>query len=193
MASMVAPVNDSSDDLLGDPIAWFFSEHQRHRKFCDLMQRSALSTIYDERVLCSLLEFVVDDLGLHVLDEEQDLFPLLRARARPEDMIERVLGRLAGEHEKDLRRAAAVRSHLESCLRMGVPIGRSNKRRNALQAFAIQERSHLALENAVVLPIARLRLTPQDLADLRRRIAKRRGLHLATRPRRRRPVPPVRR
>ena len=37
---------------------------------------------------------------------------------------------------------------------------------------------HLALENAVVLPIARLRLSAEDLLALSRRLAARRGLVL---------------
>jgi len=169
-------VAEKPDHLLADPIAWFFAEHQRHRQFCDLMQLASMATTFDAEVLTWLLDFVVDDLALHVLDEEQDLFPLLRARAEPEDDIERLVGRLAGEHAKDLTRAAAVRQHLQTCLRQRAPIGRNNVRRRALEAFAIQERGHLALENAVVLPIARRRLSEPDLAGLSQRLAARRGM-----------------
>jgi iron-sulfur cluster repair protein YtfE (RIC family) len=176
MAPNPTQVADTPDDLLSDPIGWFFSEHQRHRQFCDLMQRTAMATSYDEKVLSWLHDFVVHELALHVLDEEEDLFPLMRTRARPEDDLEKVLGRLSGEHAKDLTRAAAVRHHLEYCLRQKVPISRNNGRRRALESFAIQERGHLALENAVVLPIARLRLTERDLLDLSSRLAARRGV-----------------
>ncbi|MFN3467316.1 MAG: PCRF domain-containing protein, partial [Candidatus Brocadiales bacterium] len=41
-----------------------------------------------------------------------------------------------------------------------------------------KELQHLALENAVVLPIARLRLTAKDLQAMSRRLAARRGLVL---------------
>jgi hemerythrin-like domain-containing protein len=167
---------ETPDDLLSDPIGWFFSEHQRHRQFCDLMQRTAMATSFDEKVLTWLHDFVVHELALHVLDEEEDLFPLMRTRAQPEDDLEKVLGRLSGEHAKDLTRAAAVRHHLEFCLRQQVPISRNNVRRRALEAFAVHERGHLALENAVVLPIARLRLTGRDLLDLSNRLATRRGI-----------------
>ena len=51
--------------------------------------------------------------------------------------------------------------------------------RTSLQAFASQELRHLALENAVVLPLARLRLTPADLKRLSRRLAERRHVALA--------------
>ena len=48
-------------------------------------------------------------------------------------------------------------------------------RRKILSEFASQERRHLGLENAVILPIARLRLDADDLATLGRRLAARRG------------------
>ncbi|TAJ70282.1 MAG: hemerythrin domain-containing protein [Phenylobacterium sp.] len=183
MAPSRAQVAETPDDLLSDPIAWLFAEHHRHRQFCDLMQRTSMATNYDEALLSWLLDFVVHELALHVLDEEEDLFPLMRARAQPEDDLDKVLTRLSGEHAKDLTRAAAVRRHLETCLRQQAPISRSNVRRRALESFAVQERSHLALENAVVLPIARLRLTERDLVELSNRLATRRGI--ARRPARR--------
>jgi len=183
MASSPVEVAETPDELLADPISWFFAEHHRHRQFCDLMQRATMATAYDEEVIGWLLDFVVHELALHVLDEEEDLFPLMRLRAQPEDKLETILGRLSGEHAKDLARAAAVRRHLEICLRQRVPIGRNQDRRRALDAFAVHERGHLALENAVVLPIARLRLTERDLVDLSSRLARRRGV--ARRPARR--------
>jgi hemerythrin-like domain-containing protein len=169
-------VAETPDDLLSDPIGWFFAEHQRHRLFCDLMQKASIATSFEPDPIAWLLKFVVQDLSLHVLDEEQDLFPLLRARGEPEDHIDALLGRLTGEHAKDLSRAAAVRQHLETCLRLKVPISRNNGRRRSLQAFATQERSHLALENAAVLPIARLRLSEDDLLNLASRLAARRDV-----------------
>lgn len=178
-------IAETPDELLSDPIDWFFAEHQRHRQFCDLMQRASMATTYDEALIRWLLDFVVHELALHVLDEEEDLFPLMRARAQPEDDLGKVLGRLQSEHAKDLTVAAVVRHHLETCLRLRAPIGRNNVRRRALEAFAVQERGHLALENAVVLPIARLRLTERDLLDLSNRLATRRGVA-------RRPVRPRR-
>ncbi len=171
-----AQVVETPDNLLSDPLAWFFAEHHRHRQFCDLMQRTSMANTYDEEVLSWLLDFVVHELALHVLDEEEDLFSLMRTRAQPEDDLDKVLSRLSREHGKDLTRAAAVGRHLETCLRTQVPISRNNVRRRALESFAIQERSHLALENAVVLPIARLRLTERDLLELSSRLATRRGV-----------------
>ncbi len=176
MSSDHVNIPDFPEGLPGDPIGWFLSEHQRHRQFCDLMRKAATAPVFDEELTTWLLDFVVHELAQHVWDEERDFFPMLRARALPEDEVDQVLGRLSSEHAKDLGHAQTVQGHLETCLRLRKPIGRSATRRRALQDFASQELRHLALENAVILPLARLRLTPQDLATLGRKLAARRGL-----------------
>lgn len=169
---------DIPTDLLDDPIAWFLAEHQRHRQFCELMRRAATQTTFDEELMTWLLDFVVHELAQHVWDEEQVFFPLLRARALPEDEIDPVLRRLSSEHAKDLGHAQKVQQHLQDCVDRRIPAGRAAARRRALQAFADQELRHLALENAVVLPLARLRLTRDDMTTLGRKLAMRRGFEI---------------
>lgn len=178
MSSNHAEAPDLPVGLLNDPIDWFLAEHLRHRQFCELMRRAATATVYDEELVTWLLDFVVHELAQHVWDEEQDFFPMLRARALPEDEVDAILGRLAAEHAKDLGHARVVQLHLEACLAQRLPLGRSAVRRQALQAFSAQELRHLALENAVVLPLARLRLTAADLFVLSHKLAARRGLKL---------------
>jgi hemerythrin-like domain-containing protein len=180
MSANRAEAPDLPLGLLNDPIDWFLAEHQRHRQFCALMRRASTATVFDEELVSWLLDFVVHELTQHVWDEEQDFFPLLRDRALPEDEVDEVLGRLATEHAKDLGHARVVQQHLEACLGQRLPLGRSAARRRALQAFSAQQLRHLALENAVVLPLARLRLTAADLGVLSQKLAARRGLRLAT-------------
>jgi hemerythrin-like domain-containing protein len=48
--------------------------------------------------------------------------------------------------------------------------------RTRLARFAGHARRHLILENAIILPFARLRLTRHDLETLRLRMMQRRGL-----------------
>jgi hypothetical protein len=49
----------------------------------------------------------------------------------------------------------------------------------ALLKLAKQEKSHMALENAVVMPLARRRLTADDFEALSMRLAARRGVMMA--------------
>lgn len=173
-------IEDIPRELMTEPLDWFFAEHYRHRQFCRLVTEVAVAHVFDGERITALVEFIRNDLALHIIDEEEDLFPLLRRRALPEDQIEDVLGRLSAEHKTDSLRAQAVRDHLETCLARQTAPGMVPEARKALQDFASQELRHLALENAVVLPIARLRLSRTDLLAMSRRLAARRGVVLET-------------
>jgi len=173
-----AVLEDIPPALMAEPLEWFFAEHFRHRQFCRLVQETAAAHVFDGERLTRLLEFLRNELALHIIDEEEDLFPLLRRRAQPEDDIERVLGLLSAEHRADAALADVVRGHVDACLEARTAPGMVPAARKAMQDFADQELRHLALENAVVLPMARMRLTPADLRSMSRRIAARRGVVL---------------
>lgn len=175
-------IEDIPLDLLREPLDWFFAEHYRHRQACRLMFDVALAHVFDGARVTALAEFLRNDLPLHIIDEEQDLFPLLRRRAHPEDAVETVLGMLSAEHKADAAHAQEVRDGLEACLAGQTAPGMDMGIRRRMQAFAAQELRHLALENAVVLPIARLRLSPADLQAMSRRLAARRGVVLEAAP-----------
>lgn len=173
-----ADIEEIPRELLREPLEWFFAEHYRHRQLCRLVEEVAAAKSFEPEPITRILDFIRYDLALHVIDEEEDLFPLLRRRALPEDEIENALGRLSAEHRADVAHAEAVRTRLESCLSARKPPGLDPQTRSALLTFARHELQHLALENAVVLPIARLRLSAEDLLALSRRLAARRGLVL---------------
>lgn len=161
--------------LLAEPIEWFFAEHFRHRQACKMIENVAAAMVFDRPKITELITFLDRDLPLHVIDEEEDFFPLLRRRCEAEDDVERVLGMLSAEHRADMVQASAVRDHLLTSLETESAPGLDPAQRKAMIAFAAQERRHLGLENAIVLPIARLRLDQEDLTTLGRRLAARRG------------------
>jgi carbonic anhydrase/hemerythrin-like domain-containing protein len=171
-ANSIEPIPDT---LMREPLAWFFAEHYRHRQLCLMIDRIANSKLFEEEAARAALAFIAHDLPLHILDEEEDFFPLLRRRCAPEDMIENVLGVLSADHTADLATAADVRRLLERSLRETCALGIDPGAQRALKAFSDQERRHLTLENAVVLPIARLRIGEGDLKALGERLAARRG------------------
>lgn len=163
------------DALIHEPLNWLFAEHYRHRQLCRLMEDMAKSATYDEATINEAIQFLGHDMPLHVLDEEEDLFPLLRRRATPDDDLEHVLGVLSGQHRGD-------REHIESLLAQLIKAQKDRKApsrdvalRGSIFDFVAHERQHVALENAVVLPIARLRLQAADLEALSARLAARRG------------------
>ncbi len=175
MATPVSGIEPISPDLMADPLDFFFAEHFRHRQLCHLIDQLSATVFFDADRIAEVVDFLRFEAPIHIIDEEEDLFPLLRRRCLPEDELEGVLGVLSAEHRADAVLGRAVRTHLEACLDTRSAPGASVEGRRDLSAFATQERRHLALENAVVLPIARQRLSEEDLTGLARRLAARRG------------------
>lgn len=161
--------------LISEPLNWLFAEHYRHRQLCKIVEGLARSGIYDEERLTLVIDFLRRDLPLHILDEEEDLFPLLRRRAQPEDDVERILGILASDHRADQDRVGNIIAGLEQARVARTPPSFDANLRALLTEFVGLERRHVALENAIVIPIARLRLKPEDLESLSERLAARRG------------------
>ena len=170
---MIAPM---PRDLLGNPLEFFMADHLRQRAAFALIEQLATVDTLDRALATHVLDFLGTDMVAHVLDEEDDLFPLLRRRCEPEDDIEHVLGDLSAEHAADERIALEVRAGLAEALEAGCAAGDIEYLRKRMLAFAYAESRHLALENGIILPLARARLTKDDLRDLSERMTKRRAV-----------------
>lgn len=160
-------------EQFASPLDYLFADHFRQRTLCHLIDRIADLPDRDEDCIAAVLRFLREEFGPHIRDEEDDLFPLLRRRAEPEDRVEDILDELCQEHAADRLDADTI---VEGFAKGG---GRSRPTK-AFQAllhrFAANERHHLTVENAIVLPLARVRLTFDDLRNLGRRMAARRGI-----------------
>jgi len=161
--------------LLADPLDFLFAEHFRQRKLCNLLEGMALSGFLDTRLAVGVLDFLQRDLVLHVADEEEDLFPLVRRRCKAGDQIDRVLSKLSAEHVDDHHLASILADGLQHAVSHSRSIAEEPGLSDVMADFARNERRHLALENAVLLPLARRRLAAADLAELSARMACRRG------------------
>jgi len=84
-----------------------------------------------------------------------------------------VLSALTAEHAGDRHLADIVIEGLHTALHDARPVSAQPGLREAMVDFARNERRHLALENSVVLPLARLRLTPDDLGQLSAQLLRR--------------------
>lgn len=175
MQAQETEIEKLPDTLIHEPLNWLFAEHYRHRQLCKLIDMLASSAAYNEEGMNEVIAFLEHDMPLHVLDEEEDLFPLLRRRAVPDDDLEHVLGVLSGEHKTDVDRVSALLFALIKARAARTSPALNPGLRTLLTEFATHERKHIALENAVILPIARLRLQPCDLQALSARLAARRG------------------
>lgn len=166
--------------LLYQPLDYIQADHLRQRVMCSLCEELAAQRQPSADVIRQLIAFIETELQVHIVDEEHDFFPLLRRRCEASDDVEPILGQLAGDHETDERLAATLVEGLRSFLdheRTALPAPVAE----TLRAFAKNERQHLALENATVMPLARRRLTVSDQRDLASRMAARRGIVLERR------------
>ncbi len=159
--------------LLGNPLDFIHEDHMRERTFCAALIDLACTETAMADLAGKIAEFLGQELPLHIADEEQDLFPLLRRRCMKEDEIGRVLERLHTD-----RRHAAINTPTVLTILKKFAAGTelSGEDNAALSTFADHSRRHLILENAVILPLARVRLTSEDLDTLRLRMMQRRGL-----------------
>lgn len=136
---------------------------------CNALERIAdgLPDIVDIRLITAVLPMVQDDLVIHVMDEEDGLFPLMQERVAPEDNFDAVLETLCLEHAADQGFAEELVDQLELLMDRGRP-DNPNMLGYMLRGFFEAQRRHLAWENAVVLPLADARLTAKDLKALAR-------------------------
>lgn len=161
--------------LLKTPLAYILADHHRQRELFSLCDELAASNVFDAMLAGTIATFLETEMELHVVDEEEDLFPMLRRRLLPGDDVERIMGLLSGEHAAD----EALAQEIVRGLRHGIETKAATTDPalcNALLTFADRQRRHLAVENAIIIPLAARRLSKKDTADLGRRMAVRRGI-----------------
>ena len=164
--------------LLADPLDYIFADHFRQRVLCNLLEELADAASLDVGKAEDVLAYIRAEMPVHIRDEEDDLFPLMRRRCAPEDEIDALLAKLGAEHVADDRFARQIVEGLTILAATGAPVRSMPDLRHKMLAFARSQRRHLMVENSILLPIARARLTRRDLANLAGRMAARRGIAL---------------
>lgn len=157
-----------------NPLNYIYEDHLHEREVCAQLDALALAQASDPNVVAAVLRFLVGDLPLHLADEEEDLFPLLRRRCEPEDEMDKVIARLTSDHRHSDEDTPQIIADLEILARQAHAM--SDEMRTRFTSYAAHARRHLILENAIILPFARLRLTATDLRTLGLRMMQRRDL-----------------
>jgi hemerythrin-like domain-containing protein len=157
------------ENLLREPIDYVYADHYRQRTVCAMLDDLASDPCGEiaSQKSAALLGYLENDLALHIADEDEDLFPRLKARARPEDGVDSVLEILAEEHESDIRRVPPLIAALRELVAGKRPADEKDFVRNAI-VFAESQRHHLAWEHGIIMPLARKRLTRTDLTEIGR-------------------------
>ncbi|KPP91379.1 MAG: Hemerythrin HHE cation binding domain [Rhodobacteraceae bacterium HLUCCA08] len=160
--------------LLRNPIDFISEDHLRLRTICARIDGLADQPTPDPDAVAALCGYLRNELPLLLADEDDALMPLVLARADPEDDLPRLAQRLDREHDEIARLAGVVAADICGASAVG---RLSQAVRDILRELAAATRRHLILENAVLLPLARARLTQRDLDKLRDAMLRRRGLH----------------
>ncbi|MCW1956710.1 MAG: hemerythrin domain-containing protein [Roseobacter sp.] len=160
--------------LCGNPLDEIAEDHMREREVCALLERLAEGQSLEAAEIEQMRDFLQLQLPHHIADEDIDLFPMMLKRCDPEDEIEKGIDRLQSDHGHALEEAAAVLALLQRSRPLGA--GVSQAEIGQIKAFVSHSRRHLIFENAVILPIARVRLGKRDLRTMKRHMLERRGL-----------------
>ena len=164
--------------LLAEPVEYIFADHFRQRTLCNVLDCIATEQFPDRELIKAALAFLKRDFGLHIQDEEEDLFPTLTSRLKPDDDVTEVLLELSEQHKQDRVDATEIRHLLENCLDNEQVFEFNQTSKDLMTRFAANERHHLTTENAIVLPIARARLTLSDMQIMGAHMASRRSIEL---------------
>ncbi|MCU0886072.1 MAG: hemerythrin domain-containing protein [Beijerinckiaceae bacterium] len=161
--------------LIDTPLDYILADHFRQRTVCVALKRFAAEGTVVRSEADMVIAFLDHDLPLHHEDEDEDLFPAVRRRALPEDDLGSVLARLSEDHRLSDVMVHAIVDVLGS--------GPDNDRvtldrpaRDIMLAYANSEHRHLAMENGIVMAIARIRLKPSDLKAISEAMKRRRGV-----------------
>ncbi len=169
-------IGEIPENLYREPLEALYADHFRAHVACRLLCRviDAAGDGAVQRQARAVQHFLEHDLPAHFADEEEDLFPLLRARCRDDDRIEVVLALLTEEHARTGTLAEAVVEHLRR-MAAGRETGDTPLAKQQAMLFGELHERHLAWENRLLLSLARQRLTRADLSRLGRSMAVRHG------------------
>lgn len=159
--------------LLRNPLDFIAEDHLRLRTMCAELDRLATCDVIEQAARDTVVEYLTQELPLLLADEDDDLMPRVHARAEPEDEAPKLFKRLQEEH--------AQIADLMDCVTAGLKTLQSSQPTPeelsaSMRELANASRRHLILENAVLMPLARARLTRIDLVRMRTAMLKRRGL-----------------
>lgn len=164
-------IEPSASALMRTPLDFLMAEHLRQRQAAKILSMVADGLI-NRKTIAGVVRFIEEDMAQHILDEETALFPLLRRKCEADDNIEALLGVLADEHREDEAQSDDALAILRA-LAAGEEVG--DDQRALLQDFADRLRRHIALENGVLLPLARSRLDQASLDIIAQSMIERRS------------------
>ena len=168
----LAPV---SPVLLDEPLEYLLAYHLRQRCLCAALRRIASVGRIDHALSQCIATRLGLELAQHHEDEDRDFFPAVLRRSLPEDDLAPIIAQLTEDH----RRSSLLAGLIAEELALSTPettLVLDAGSTAIMRAYAERETRHLAIENAIVMVIARKRLKLDDLRGISRRMKTRRGV-----------------
>ncbi len=119
--------------------------------------------------------YLAEDFLFLVAEEEDNLLPLLQRRLLLGDDMDELFRQLSDEHSQDRAQALALAAQCRDFAAGGA--GDWPDLCEALGQFAERQRRHLVWEDATILPLARARLSGDDMQKWRSQLQTRRARH----------------
>ncbi len=150
-----------------NPLDLIEAEHGRQLRLLLSLERILESEdgVEMTRFAPELLDFFTTDLARHMEHEENCLFPLLKRRCQPTDDLEMIINQLSFEHGLDRDLVEFLVADLGKIAHGHHNAIPARFNINA-QAFIETQRRHIQWENRIVLPLAKQRLTTEDMQKL---------------------------
>jgi len=171
------PVKPSSGAAVSvdEPLEFLRANTYQLRQVCLTIEGFVAGEAPADKVIAAC-QYLSVEYPLHLFDVTDDLAPLLQDRCKPSDNIGPVLDEL-GEVQKVVRPLAAktVKALLGYLEHMSEDEPTKVLQRQARELLTVLRRLS-AIESGIILPLARVRLTDEDLGELARRMRMRRGL-----------------
>ena len=148
-------------------LEWLQCEHGVQQELCDVLESiaDALPGPVDEVQAAFALTVLRTGLARHIALQERLLFPLLRRRARKDDLITSVIGQIELQNVTDEDLAHDAADQLERAVQRGRP-DNPDMLGYLLRTVFECRRRHIVWEDIVLLPLARQRLHPDDLEEI---------------------------
>lgn len=168
-------IEDLSAALLAQPLDYVSADHQRHRAVCATLKRFAETGRAELNDADTAASYLANDLRLHHCDEDEDLFPMLTRRAHESDRLDELLAALCDDHKWSEASVESILRLLKEPHRAGWT-HYARAERAVILDYATREQRHLAVENGIVMVLARKRLKAADLVAIGSAMKWRRGL-----------------
>jgi len=173
--TIAAPGNDAQSTEIGcqtpNPLRILSEEHALQSELCDLLEAIAdkLPQRPDGKLAQVALSILEAGFLSHMRLEDDVLFPMLRQRAPQDHRLIAALACLEQEHDRDGAAFIEIIDGLHTLI-ADRPIRNPDMFGYMLRGFFESQRRHIAWEDSVVMPAARMLLTGDDLRLLQDRM-----------------------